>query len=106
MFPDDDVVGDLDQIVDLSPALDPGPAEGGSIDRAVGPDLHVVINLNDPHLRDLDVPSLLILGKTKTITADDRATVNNDSIADFAPVENGYARVDQAMIADLTPAPR
>ena len=47
ILPDHHVVGDLDEVVDLHPPLDPGPAEGAAVDGRVRPDLHVVVDLDD-----------------------------------------------------------
>ena len=52
MFPDHHVVRDLDQVVDLHALLDPGAAKARAIDRGAGADLHVVVDLHDPDLRD------------------------------------------------------
>src|SRR5581483_7514702 len=49
------VVPDLHQVVDLGAAADDRLAEGRAVDRAVGPDLDVVLDAEASHLRDLPV---------------------------------------------------
>ena len=52
---DGDVVGDLDEVVDLHALADVGPAEAAAIDRGVGADLDVVVDLDVAGVGDLDV---------------------------------------------------
>src|ERR1043166_3533844 len=58
MTPNDDVVGDLDEVIDFRAFSHGGTAETRAIDRAVRPDLNVVANHYVAHLRDFFVPAL------------------------------------------------
>ena len=49
----DDIMSDMHQIVGLGPTLDPCLSKCSPINTVVGPDLHAVIDLDDPGLRDL-----------------------------------------------------
>src|SRR5689334_2513415 len=51
MFPNNYIVRDLDQVVDLHAFLDPGASEARPVDGGVRADLDVVVDLHDPDLR-------------------------------------------------------
>ncbi len=57
MTADDDVVGDLDEIVDLGPLADDRVAIGAAIDRRSGADLDVVLDDHAADLRRLEMPA-------------------------------------------------
>jgi hypothetical protein len=98
MLANRDVMAYLDKVIDLCSPLNPGPAEGGAIDGTIGPNFHIVINLDNPHLRDLDVPSLLILCEAIAVASYHRPTVNDDSTTDYAAVKDRCIGVDEAMV--------
>ena len=50
VFSDHYVVGNLHKIVDLDAFLDPGASKTRAIDRGVGADFHVVVDLHDSEL--------------------------------------------------------
>ena len=52
MFADDNVVGDLDEVVDLGAASDDGGFYGTSVDGCVCTNFDVVMNDDGSHLRD------------------------------------------------------
>ncbi len=83
VFTNDDVVGDLHEVVDLGAFADEGVAECAAINSAVGPDLDVVLDHDAADLRDFAV-MILIKNITVAIGADDGAGVNADTVADPA----------------------
>jgi len=85
-LPDGDVMADLYQIIDLDPLLNPSATNGGTVNGGIGPDLHVVVDLDDPYLRDLEV-ILRRMGKTESIGA------NDDTGMDDHPPANAAARI-------------
>ena len=103
MRADIDVVRDLHQVVDLGTAADARAAEAGAVDGRVGPDLHIVLDDHDAHLRDLVV--FAIDGRVaEAIGADDAAVVQGDAGADAAGAMHDGAVGDRAVAADLDPA--
>ena len=57
-LPDRHAVGDLHQVVDLRAGADARLADGGPIDRRVGPDLDVVFDDDVRLLRDLEMTAI------------------------------------------------
>jgi hypothetical protein len=90
------VVGDLNLIVYFGTFSNPSLAKSRSVNRSIGTNLDVIINLNDPHLRDFDMMALFILSKAKSITADDGTTVHNNPPPKPTAVQNDGARIDKA----------
>ena len=99
ILPDHHVVGDLDEVVDLHPPLDPGPAEGAAVDGRICADLHVVVDLDVADLRDLPV-FLSGKGETEAVAADDDAGMENNPPADPAPPVDGDAGIEDGGLAD------
>src|SRR5215471_35616 len=99
MLPDDDVVPDLDEVVDLGATADDGLAEGRTVDRRVRADLDVLLDPHDPHLRDLAVP-LAVPEVSEPVGADDRAGVEDSPRADPAALEHGGVGMQEAVFAD------
>ena len=62
------VVADHDQVIDLRSLADPRGLEGRAIDRAVRPDLDVVLDFEPAGVRDLDVAAV-DLAISEAITA-------------------------------------
>src|SRR6266576_221753 len=61
-FTDVDVMGDLDQVVDLGAGPDHRVVHAAAVDRGVGADLHVVADQTATHLRNLAVRPPLAAG--------------------------------------------
>ena len=100
VFADGDAVSDLDEIVELGTALDPGDTHRRPIHRAEGADFNIVTYLHDTELRDLDVGSVRILRETKTIGADDRVAMDDDAVSHPAPLADANASMQGRIIAD------
>src|SRR6266568_2634991 len=82
VFPDDHIVPDLHQVVDLCAPADDGGPQRPSVDRDVRPDLHIVVNHDVADLRHFATDPL-IEDVTESIRADDRAGMNRDALADL-----------------------
>jgi len=80
---DDDIMGYLDQVIELDATLDKRVTQRTSINGGIGTDLDVIPDDYSAQLWSLD-PLLTILGKTKSITANDRTWMQFASIADDA----------------------
>ena len=93
------VVGDLDQIVDFRPFLNPSSPKPGTINRHIRPDFDVIIDLDDADLRDLHVPAGNEF-ETETVAPKDGAAVNDDAIPDEAARPDGDARMKETARPD------
>ena len=98
MPPDDDVVADLDQIVDLGAFADDRIAVAAAVDRRVGADLDVVLDDDPADLRNLQMsgPAGNI---AESVLADADARVEDDAIADQR-VDDGRPGADRRFAAD------
>src|SRR6266566_1936502 len=63
MLPDDAVMPDMDQVVDLRPSPDPRLAEGSAVDRRIRPDLNVVLHYQPALLRKDEILSGLLTSR-------------------------------------------
>ena len=98
--PDAHAVRDLDEIVDLRPLPDAGFANGRTIDRRIGADLHVVLDHHITDLRDLVVAAIGVAGEAETVTPDDRAVLHDDAVAELHAFPDGDASVDHTVGTD------
>ena len=95
---DDDVVGHLHQIVDLHAVLNPGPSKTGAVDRGIGADFDVVINLHNSNLRDLFIFPFPWF-EPETIRADHDTAMNDDAGTDLRAFANRDVRINQTVRA-------
>ena len=108
VFPDDHVVGDHDEIVDLRPLADHGAPEAGAVDRRVGTDLHVVLDHDDAALRDFVVLAVACV-VAEAVRADNRAAMQNNPVAENASVAQDGVRMEATIrsearvLADVRP---
>src|ERR1051326_1981400 len=84
MFAEHNVMGDLDQVVDLRTFADDGGPQRSPINSDIGPDLHVVTDNDVADLRHLAVESA-IRHIAETVRADNGPGMNADPVADFCP---------------------
>src|SRR5581483_1640145 len=96
---DNDVACDLHEIIDLRASSNNRLAERRAIDRAVGADFHVIANLDNTDLRDLDA-DLTRAGESKAVGADDYTCVKNDPVANAALLTHRHVWVHHAGSAD------
>jgi hypothetical protein len=88
--------------------FDAGRAERAAVDRGAGTDLHVVLDLDEPELRDFDVPARLE-PIPEPVRADDRVRVDRDPVAENAVFveddvrEQRHVRPESAEPADNNP---
>jgi len=82
MPPNDDVVRNMHEVVDLRALADDRGPKGSAIDGRVGADLHIVV---DDHVADLQhlAVTALVEHVTVTIRADDGAGVDCHTVADL-----------------------
>jgi hypothetical protein len=97
-------VSDVNQVVGFNPLADVGFTEGPSVDGIIGPDLDIVIDLNNSRVRNF-VITLAVRRKPETITSNHRTGMNDYPIADDTPRLYGYIGVDDDIIAnnDIVP---
>ncbi|SPJ17513.1 hypothetical protein SBBP2_320023 [Burkholderiales bacterium] len=96
------IVSDLHLIVDLYPVADDRIAGGAAIDRRIGANFHVVANLHDSGLRNLD-PTAVERGKPKAVGADDGAGMDNAAPPDAASVVHAHPGIQSRTIAHPRP---
>jgi hypothetical protein len=100
--PDLNVVGDLDQVVDLCSCANPCGAERASIDGGIRPHLYVILDHQLPHLRKLDL--LAAVGNiTETVASQHRPRVHNHPIAKLDAIVQDDAWIKYALLAEDTP---
>jgi len=100
MFANGHVVCDLDEIVDLGAFADAGFAKSTAIYARIGADLHIVFDHDGSDLRKLDV-SISVACKSKPVSADNDAAVENDVVADGAIVFDEDSGIQSAACPDL-----
>jgi hypothetical protein len=95
-----DIVSNHDEIIDFGSALYPRPAKSGPIDRGICADLNVIVKLHYAGLGDFHMPSTLVLGIAVTISADNRAGMDNDPVPQDTPVKYASPRMYQTSGTD------
>lgn len=73
------IMSNLHKIINLGPFLDPSPTKTRPVDRRVRANLHVVVNLYNTRLGYLYVSTCHEF-EAKTVTTDDRSTVDDDPV--------------------------
>src|SRR5262249_20842289 len=86
--------------VDLGAAADQGLAQHGTIDGAVGADLHVVLDDHGPYLRNLAV-RLAVPGVTEAVVADHGARMHDDPAPETHPGPRRRLRTQDTLAPDL-----
>jgi len=99
-FADLDVVGDLDQVVDLRPRADARDAGRGPVHRGVGLQFHIVPDLHRSDLRDLLVPAF-VESESVSVSADHDAGLEDAPVPDLAVLPHGDAGIEEALGTDL-----
>lgn len=95
------VMGDLDEVVDLCPISDDGSLEARAVDGRVGADLYVIFKDDDAELLEFYVAAEPVGGIAKTARADYNARLKDHSIAKAAPFSDSAIGLDLAFFADL-----
>ena len=95
MAADDDVVGDLNQVVDLGSLADDRVAVGAAVDRRPGADLDVVLDDDAADLRHLEVPARPER-EAEAVLADMDAGMDDDAVADQRADDVAWAPTAQS----------
>src|SRR5208337_1809430 len=96
-----DVVADVHEVVDLGAAADAGFVESAAVDGGVGADFHIVFDRQASNLRELLVTSGLgIADVAEARTAEDSASLHDDTVAESCAWVDGNVRVEAAMVSD------
>ncbi len=99
--PDAAVVTDVNQVVELGPAADPGFFQGPAVNGGVGSDLHVVLNDQRALLGKLGVlPGRSIADVAEAIGPQHRPGVDHHPIAQGDAGVDDHPGVDAAIAAD------
>src|SRR2546421_13063082 len=93
-------MSDLDQIVNLGSTSDVGFANTGVVDAGICLNLHIISNHRRPGLDNFVPAAGVILGKAKTIAANDYAILQNDVITNAAVLAHDGMRVSKEVIAN------
>src|SRR5947199_9244597 len=97
-------MSDLDQIVNLGSTSDVGFANTGAVDVGICLNLHIIVNHRRPGLDNFVPAAAAILGKAKTIAANDYAILQNDVITNAAVLADDGMRAGKKVIAAAIPA--
>ena len=102
MFTNRHVVTDLDKVVNFRASLDPCTTEARAIDGRVCPNLDVVIDLNDPGLRDFLLGTVAKF-VTEAIRTNDGSRMKNHAVTDRAAFADGDMREDVTVFSHGRP---
>src|SRR3984885_7902908 len=103
MASDNNVVGDLNQVVDLGALSNHRIANPAPIDRRSSSNLDIPFNCDNAELRHLEMPSRAH-DETKPVLADVTTRMDNDSIANDRICDRA-ARADRTIASDLNGRP-
>ena len=103
MPPNGTVVCDLDQVVDLGALADDGVSGRAAVDGRIGADLHVVLDDDAPHLRNL-LMSLRARQIAEAVLADTDTRMNDHAIADQRMLDRRTG-ADRTVAADAHTRP-
>jgi hypothetical protein len=101
VLPNHYIVGNLHQIIDLGPLLNPSAAKSRPVNGRIGADFHVIIDLDDADLGNLDMLAADRL-KTKPITAQNRAAMDDDPVTYQTTRSNGDPGGQVAILAEAS----
>ena len=99
MRPDDDVVGDHHEVVDLGAFPNVGAAKARPVDGRVRSDFHVVVDLDDAGLRNLDVPAAVEL-KSEAVATNYGPAMDDHAAANARALANRHMRINPALRPD------
>lgn len=93
-------VADDDEVVELGAPADASFTDGSAVDAGVGLDFDVIFKDCRSRLLHFVPGSVALLGKTKSIAADDDTVLKDDAIADLAEFSDDGMGVGEEIIAD------
>ena len=88
----------MHEVVGLDTALDVGAAKSTPVDRVVGADLHIIVDLDDTRMGNFLI-ALAIRRIPESVAADHAARLNGDPMADTASVHNGHIGVQTHVVS-------
>src|ERR1700690_39689 len=91
---------DLHQIIDLGAAPDPGFLHARPVDTRVGLDFDVILDDHRLGLHDLVPVGRVIFREAEAIGSDDRAILQQDTVAQAAPFTHYRMRMGEEIVAD------
>src|SRR6185436_16574201 len=99
MGADRDVVGDLNQVVDLGALLDDRLTECGAIDCDIGSQFYVILDGNPAELRNFVMPPL-VLHIAESVASDYRAAMNDDAGSNCAALPDHDVGIEQRIVSN------
>src|SRR5262249_4001644 len=97
-----DVMGDLNQVIDLCARTNPCRAQRASVDGGIRPHFDLILDHKLPHLRKLDLAAL-IRNVTESIASQDRSRMQDDAITNLHTVVQDPPRIEYALFAQGPP---
>jgi hypothetical protein len=89
---DFDVVSHLHQVVDFCELANPRRSSCRAIDARIGANLYIIFHYNAADVRHL-VHQLAFLDEAETVTAENRATLDDDAITNLGALVEGDRRL-------------
>ena len=102
---DFDIVGNLDEVVDLRSLANDRRIETGTIDGCIGANLDIVFDNDNADLLEFMMASICIGRIAKSARTDDRAALNNHAIAQSAAFADGAGWIECAVGSDFHLSP-
>src|SRR5690606_27263895 len=99
-FPDNGIVPDLNQIIDLGSRTDQRRSRNTAVDRTIRADLHIILHYYISYGFQF-IETCFTLFIIKTVTAQNRPGMDDDMITDYAVIPNRHVGMDQAVFPDL-----
>ncbi|GAM26816.1 hypothetical protein SAMD00019534_099910 [Acytostelium subglobosum LB1] len=100
VFSKDNVVGNLNEIIDLCPSTDEGLLKAGSVNGGIGSNFDVVFENDNSELFLFLVSPIPISCIAVATRADDCTGLNDHAVANSAPFSDGDMRVEGTARAD------
>jgi hypothetical protein len=93
------IMSDLHQVIDFGPLANPCPPEAGPINGRICPNFHIVIDLNNAGLRNLNVPPAFEF-EPKAIAPQYNPAMQDDAVSQNTSSSNGDAIRNAAVFPD------
>ena len=88
-----DVMGDVDQVIDLRTAADQRLPQGGAVETDIGADFHVIFNAHPTDLRDFQMVAIWTRHIAIPIGANHRTRVDDHSLANRHAIVDGHVGI-------------
>ena len=90
----------MNKIVELHPFMDPSGTHGGTVDRGIGTDFHIIVNDHISHLRNLVVVSVSLGSEAKAIGTDHGTCMDDAALTHHRIAIKPDSRVQRGAISD------